>query len=73
MCIKKLIDTKDGLRKTISHPTALVSLFRVLFDIQLDTARAKAAFIISVICLLPTQYHAIGSVLTALDIYVTNF
>lgn len=39
LCIKKLIDTKDRLRKTICHPTALTSLFRVLFDVQLNTAR----------------------------------
>lgn len=73
MCIKKFIDTKDRLQKTISHPTALTSLFRVLFDVQLNTARQRAGFIISVICLLPTKYHAIGSVLTALDVYVMNF
>ncbi|CAL6064664.1 Formin_homology 2 domain-containing protein [Hexamita inflata] len=69
VCCRKLMDSKDGMRQVLTHPSALTSLFRILCDSHVQDCRDVSLFIISVLCLLPPMYYAIGSIMTALDTY----
>ncbi|CAL6058333.1 Conserved_hypothetical protein [Hexamita inflata] len=72
VCCRKLMDSKDGMRQVLTHPSALTSLFRILCDSHVQDCRDVSLFIISVLCLLPPMYYAIGAIMTALDTYALS-
>lgn len=72
VCIRRLMDSIEGMKLTLTHPTALISMFRVLCDSPVEEIRDISLFIISVLCLLTPKYYAIGAILTAIDTYALS-
>ena len=66
------MDSIEGMKLTLTHPTALISMFRVLCDSPVEEIRDISLFIISVLCLLTPKYYAIGAILTAIDTYALS-
>ena len=68
-CIHKLMDSKEGIRLTLTHPNAVSCLFRITCDCHSAEIRQLGLRILAILCLLPPKYFAIGSIMTALDTY----
>ncbi|CAL5991298.1 Formin_homology 2 domain-containing protein [Hexamita inflata] len=68
-CLRRLMDSEDGLHQTVNNQIALLCLQRVLYDTHLQDVRELALYILSVLCLLPKKFYAIGQILNSLGTY----
>ena len=62
-------DGEQSLREVISMSQALLTLQQCIYDCHHEAVRKISLFILSVLCVLPSKYFAIGSILASMGTY----